>query len=409
MEKGSKRKCLFDFPFFQRVSRKSTTKSNFRLAYSPLPLWERGRQSQKEGSLGTLSVTKPEKGNPMSLRQLYQWVEKTSKEWQGVTRHFRANVSVFSRGVVRTGSSQIRTIAGASGGRAESQRRRLQRFLAHPQPMSAFFQSWTRSVVKHLKPQTLVLVVDETKVNATFGVMVVGVVYEGRCIPLAWRVYRANCAADYPREGQARLIIRLLKQIRAGVPKHMRVRVLADRGIGTSPRLMRGIMALGWTFLFRVTKQSKLILPTGEAVCFYDHVSAPGQTYAASGLVFKKRGRIPAHVRVLWGRQAQDRWALVTNDPTLTGWEYAQRMWIEAAFRDLKSHGWQLEQARCACPERMARLWIVLVVAYAWMLFVGAALGGGAAPRQWADGSWVRRWSLFRVGRLAFLATAPPS
>lgn len=348
----------------------------------------------------------------MSLRRLYQWVKKTSKGWQGVTRHFRENVSVFSRGVVRAESSQIRKIAGASGGRADSQRRRLQRFIAQQQPMQAFFQSWTSSVVKMLKTRTLVLVVDETKLKAMFGVMVVGVVYQGRCIPLAWRVYRANSHADYPREGQARVIIRLLKQVKTGLPKDMKVRVLADRGIGTSPLLMRGIMAMGWTFLFRVTKQSKIVLPNGDAVCFYDQVTAPGQTYCASGIVFKKRGRIAGHVRVLWGNHAQDRWALVTNDPTLTGWEYAQRLWIEEAFRDLKSHGWQLEQALCDSPERMARLWIVLVVAYAWMLFFGAAvvhMGGGAAPKRRADGSSVRRWSLFREGRQAFLAASPPS
>jgi hypothetical protein len=347
----------------------------------------------------------------MNLRKLYQWVGKTSKGWSGVTRHFRESVQVFSRGVVRAHSSQIRKIAGASGGRADSQRRRLQRFIANEQPMAHFFSGWTRSVVTRLKPRVLVLVVDETKLKAALGVMVVGVVYEGRCIPLAWRVYRANSHADYPREGQARMIVRLLKQVKAGVPKGMKVRVLADRGIGTSPLLMRGIMGLGWTFLFRVTKQSKIILPNGEAVCFYNQVSAPGQCYAASGTVFKKRGRIPGHVRVLWGQQAQDRWALVTNDPTLTGWEYAQRMWIEEAFRDLKSHGWQLEQAPCDQPERMARLWILLVVAYAWMLFLGAALvriGGGAAPKRRSDGSFVRRWSLFREGRQAFLAASPP-
>jgi hypothetical protein len=74
------------------------------------------------------------------------------------------------------------------------------------------------------------------------------------------------------------------------------VRVLADRGIGTSPLLMRGIMALKWTFLFRMTKQSKIILPGGEAVCFYDQVTAPGHTYHDSGRVFKKRGRIPVRV-----------------------------------------------------------------------------------------------------------------
>lgn len=347
----------------------------------------------------------------MNLRKLYQWVKKTSKEWDGVTRHFKENVRVFSRGVARSESSQIRKIAGATGGRAESQRRRLQRFVAQPQPLAAFFQGWTRSVVKVLKPRTLVLVVDETKLKAVLGVMVVGVVYEGRCIPLAWRVYRANSHADYPCEGQAQMIIRLLKQVKAGVPTGTKVRVLADRGIGTSPLLMRGIMGMGWTFLFRVTKQSKIVLPDGHAVCFYDQVTTPGQTYSASGIVFKQRGHIPGHVRVLWGNHAQDRWALVTNDPTLTGWEYAQRMWIEEAFRDLKSHGWQLEQALCDSPERMARLWIVLVVAYAWMLFFGAAVlqaGGGAALKRRADGSYVRRWSLFREGRQAFLAASPP-
>lgn len=347
----------------------------------------------------------------MNLRKLYQWVKKTSKGWHGVTRHIRENVQLFSRGVVRAQSSQIRKIAGVSGGRAESQRRRLQRFIASEQPLKAFFAGWTSSVVKQLKPRTLVLVVDETKLKAVFGVMVVGVVYEGRCIPLAWRVYRANSHADYPREGQARMIIRLLKQVKAGVPRGTKVRVLADRGIGTSPLLMRGIAAMGWTFLFRVTKQSKIVLPNGEAVCFYDQVTAPGQTYGASGIVFKQRGRIPGHVRVLWGELAQDRWALVTNDSTLTGWEYAQRMWIEEAFRDLKSYGWQLEQALCDDPERMARLWIFLVVAYAWMLFLGAAVvqaWGGAARKRRPDGSLVRRWSLFREGRQAFLAASPP-
>ena len=347
----------------------------------------------------------------MNLRKLYQWVKKTSNDWGGVTRHFRKNVQVFALGVARSGSSQIWKIAGASGGRAASQRRRLQRFLAQEQPLEVFFRGWTKSVVKLLAQKLIVLVVDETKLKDEWGVMVVGVVYKGRCIPLAWQVYRANSHADYPAEGQSHLIIRLLQQIKAGVPKGVKVRVFADRGIGTSPGLMRGIMALNWTFLFRVTKQSKIILPTGEAVCFYDQVTVPGETYSAQGLVFKKRGQIPAHVRVLWSKHAQERWALVTNDSALTGWEYGQRMWIEEAFRDLKSYGWQLEQAICDCPKRMAHLWILLVVAYAWMVFLGAAVLdlGKVTLKYRSEGEPVRRWSLFREGRQTFLSASPPS
>lgn len=345
------------------------------------------------------------------MRQLYQWVKRESKTWSGVSRHFRANVEVFSRGVVRARSSHLRQIAGCVGGRGENPRRRLQRFVLPHTRLEPFFRGWTGSVVRALKQEQVVLLVDETKLQDQFGVMVVGVAFEGRCIPLAWRVYRANSHADYPAEGQSRMIIRLLKQVRAGLPKDRPVRVLADRGIGTSPLLMRGIAALGWRFLFRVTKQSKLILPDGQEVTFYQQVSQPGQSYAASGLVFKKRGHIPAHVRVLWKEDAQERWALVTNDPHLTGWEYAQRMWIEEAFRDLKSHGWQVEQTLLDDPARLARLWIVLVVAYAWMLLLGqavAAAGRAALLKRRPDGTSVRRWSLFREGCQAFLAASPP-
>jgi hypothetical protein len=255
----------------------------------------------------------------------------------------------------------------------------LQRFLGQKRGLDVFFAGWTGSVVKALGQRAVVLVVDETKLKDRFGVMVVGVVYGKRCIPLAWRVYKANDAAAYPVEGQARMIIRLLKPIRTGLPAGVRVRVLADRGIGTSPLLMRGIIALGWTFLLRVTKQSKLILANGSEVTFYDQVSTPGQAYYANGLVFKHRGRIPAHVCVLWADHARQAWALVTNDPHLSGWEYAQRMWIEEAFRDLKSHGWQLEDATLVCPERMAHLWVILVVTYAWLLLWGSALDAAQA------------------------------
>src|SRR5262245_56853004 len=139
----------------------------------------------------------------MNSRQVYQWVRRESKSWTEVNRHFRANVVVFSRGVAASQSSQLRKISGCVGERADSQRRRLQRFVAQRLSLDGFFKAWSRSLVKALKCKELVLAVDETKLRDKLGVMLVGAVFEGRCIPLAWRVYRANRAADYPSEGQA--------------------------------------------------------------------------------------------------------------------------------------------------------------------------------------------------------------
>lgn len=350
----------------------------------------------------------------MNRRKLYRWAKEAVNGWTSGSRHQRENVALLSRGVVSGQSSHLRDIAGGTGGKAESRLKRLKRFLVSKLAWQGYFATWTRYVVSAFKlKRAVVLIVDETKLNARFGVMVVGVAYEGRCIPLAWQVYRANSAADYPAQGQARLIIGLLNRVRAGLPRRMKVRVLADRGIGTSPLLMRGIMALGWTFLFRVTKLSKIVLPDGSAVCFHDQVTAPGQTYAASGLVFKKRGHIPAHVRVLWGEHAQAAWALVTNDDTLTGWEYAWRAWIEQAFRDLKSQGFHWAESALSDPDRMAHLLILLVVAYAWMLTIGTVRAAQgltfATQRRPSNNSRVRRFSLFREGLLAFAALAFPT
>lgn len=65
-------------------------------------------------------------------------------------------------------------------------------------------------------------------------------------------------------------------------------------------------------------------------------------------------------------------WILVTNDPSLSGYEYAQRNWQEQSFRDLKSGGWQWSQSRVWCPEHMSRFIVILVVAYGGVLGIGS-------------------------------------
>lgn len=76
----------------------------------------------------------------MNPKQLYRWVEESSKTWEGTTRHFKANVVAFSRGMVKAKSSRLRTIAGCVAGKTDSQRRRLQRFVKRAQPLEVFLK-----------------------------------------------------------------------------------------------------------------------------------------------------------------------------------------------------------------------------------------------------------------------------
>ncbi len=127
------------------------------------------------------------------------------------------------------------------------------------------------------------LVVDETKLDDRIGVMLVGLAWEGRCLPLAWRTYRANSRAAYPAEGQVGMIAALLQQVKAGIGTQQRVLVLADRGIGCSPDLCRAVAALGWCYLFRVTCQTKVVTSAGDYTIAQQ--VQPGEIWASTGTV----------------------------------------------------------------------------------------------------------------------------
>lgn len=343
----------------------------------------------------------------MNYPLLYQWEQVVTahlpclNSWQG------ANVALFSYGVIRAESCQQGAVARqvSCRERVESTERRWRRFLNNASfPLDGFFGEWVEWVVSALGQRRVTLLVDESKLRDQIGVMQVGVAWEGRCVPLIWRVYRANSAAEYPPEGQVKLIEALLRAIKAHLPVGTEVLVLADRGIGTSPELCRVVARLEWSYLFRVTCQTSILTQQG-ALTIARQVQ-PGEIWAASGLVFKRRGHIPAHARALWSVGYDEPWALVTNDDRLTGHEYARRNWQEQSFRDLKSGGWHWGDSRVQQPDHVARLWVLLVVAYAWLVALGsqAVAEGRAQPLlRRADGTLRRLWSMFREGLRFFV------
>lgn len=338
----------------------------------------------------------------MNYELLYQLEQLLSAHLPCLNSWQQANVALFSYGVIRAESCQQGAIARAvsCAEHVESNTRRFRRWLANPAvDLAAFFEAWSRWVVSSVGGEQITLLVDETKLHDRIGVMMVGLAWQGRCLPLAWRTYRANTAADYPSEGQVNLIAGLLAHLKAGIPAGVQVLVEADRGIGTSPDLCRAVAALGWHYLFRVTCQTKIVTDSGD-LTIAQQVQA-GEIWAARGQVFKKRGLIPAHARALWSAGYDEPWALVTNDERLTGHEYARRNWQEQSFRDLKSGGWHWGESRIRSPHHVANLLVILAIAYTWMIALGsqAVAAGISQPLvRRPDGTFRRLWSLFREG-----------
>jgi hypothetical protein len=301
--------------------------------------------------------------------QVYQCIGELARHFRGLSQPQLRNMAIFSLAVIKTRECRLNIMAEQMGelGKADNVERRFQRFLSNRHiEEERCEQDYGRWVLTSYEGR-VVLLVDETKLGEHLSVMMVGLAYQKRCIPLVWR-----CYDTYPVEGQVTLIAGLLQRIADLLPAgHAIPLVEVDRGLGTSPDLVRVIETLGWQYLFRIQNLTHVQLNDGRD-CEIQSLVGPGQRIRSEGRVFKGDGfSIPATLHVIWHTAYDEPWCLITNDPALVGDEYAWRVWEEEAFRDLKSGGWKWNQSHVWRPDHAQRLVLILALAYAFTLSIG--------------------------------------
>src|SRR5882672_10189124 len=305
----------------------------------------------------------------MNLAELYQWMGKIREIFAGIGYWQATGLALYSHGVIMARQCAPSKVAEYLGqvGKISSEQRRLERWLSNERlNWGKCCRLWSAYVLRHYIGERVILLVDETKLGRHLSVMVVGLAYRGCCIPLAFWCYRPDA---WPM-GQVQLIEELLCWVAEGVPDTCQPLLQADRGIGTSPDLIRVVEALGWHYLFRVQGQTHFQLTDKHSVALQDLVTRGGR-WTAQGKVFKKVGWLPSIAHVIWEHPYRQAWCLVTNCPEISGRLYAKRYWQEASFRDLKSDGWQWQASRIFTPHHANLLVLVLAVAYAFVLSLG--------------------------------------
>ena len=333
----------------------------------------------------------------MSQAQLYHWAEQIRLHMRHLAKPQAMVLAAFSLGIALSRRCTLSLVAETLGmlGKADTVERRLQRWIANRRiDMAENLGCWARWVLRSLIEGPVFLLVDETKLGKWLSVMVVGVAYRRRCIPLAWRCYRPDA---YPPEGQVRLIAALLHRVQPALPASCRPVVEADRGIGTSPALVRAVVALGWYYLFRVQGTTRMRTADGRETALRDKVRR-GKRWSGRGEVFKDAGWLPTRIHLIWKRRFDQPWCLITNAPHLTGHAYAYRAWQEQSFRDLKRGGWHWNCSQVRLPDHADRLMLVLVVAYAWVLTLGTIVIRTPSLRRHLTRGRRRTYSVFRLG-----------
>jgi Transposase DDE domain len=299
-------------------------------------------------------------------------------------------------------AAQLRRVTPTT--HADSIERRLRRILANTNwDASAIYAALARASLRRLPAGRCVLVLDDTQQTTHCTLSTLALDYAGRALPLAWCRWSGRLHGTYWQQ-----IDTLFEQAQGILPSHVQPVVLADRGLA-SPMLIRLIQQRGWDYLVRVQQDTTLRpRPTWRAPCVHlgELVKQPGAaSVTLDGWVFG-HNFVWAHTAAVWRHGFQEPWLLVSNLDLGVGLAdvYAQRMHVEALFRDTKSGGFEWELSRVLRADRAQRLLLGLMLAVLCAVLLGeASIRAGEIP---AYGRRRRAVSLVRRG-LDWLA-APP-
>src|SRR4051812_45011873 len=239
------------------------------------------------------------------------------------------------------------------------------------------------------------LIVDGSKVGSKHRLLMVGLAYRRRAIPIAWSWVRSEKGHSSAYKQRA-----LLGYVWGLVPDGARVSVLGDNEFG-AVALMKQLEEWGWYYVLR-QKCNHLVReeeeeegwePMGELI------QRAGQTRWMENVFLSRLHAHRTNLVLHWKRGQKEPWLLATN--LMSSREalsaYKKRMWIEELFADLKGHGFDLESTRLRRFGRLSRLTLAVAMLYVWLVVYGAEVVK-RGQRRLVDRSDRRDHSLFRLG-----------
>jgi hypothetical protein len=281
-------------------------------------------------------------------------------------------LAAFISGIVGSKSSQLPSIATKIPDRTkpESRVKRLSRWLDNEHiKEEVYFLPYAELVLSHLACETLVLIMDGSGVGRGCCALMLHVVYQGRALPLAWRV--RGCPKGHCPEA---LHIALVELVNDLIPEGTRVVFLGD-GEFDGVDLQDTMREVGWCYACRTAKST---VATWQDMTFdLDLLGSslkPGQLLELKDVEFTRDAYGPVMVLCCWARGEMEPLYLVSNmssaEDAIT--HYKKRFRIETFFSDQKSRGFHIQKSHIEEPQRLSRLLIALCLAYIWMVYLGS-------------------------------------
>ena len=232
-------------------------------------------------------------------KAVYQWTEVVTTHMPHLSKPQAAVLALWSVGMVLARSCALSAVSEflAKGleRKPNTVRQQLREFCYEAKAkrggprqevqVESCFAPLLAWVLNWWEGTQLALAVDATTLGQRFVVLVVSVVYRGCAIPVAWTVLPATEKHAWRGEW-----LRMLRQVRAVVPRRYFVIVMADRGL-YARWLFQRIVRLGWHPVLRINTggtfrpaQSAHYQPLRELV------PQPGTQWVGRARRFRARG-----------------------------------------------------------------------------------------------------------------------
>ena len=224
-------------------------------------------------------------------------------------------------------------------------------------------------------------------------VLMVGVLYQRRALPIAWLVYKGKKGHT-----SAQRHIQVLEKVCPLLPEGSEVVLLGDAEYDTSEMLDWIKKNTTWQYVLRTSPQIYVQTQEGSQP-IRDYPLEKGHLFYLNHVGFTQTSTLTLNVMGWWGSEYEEPIFLITNlEQAYEACRYYQRRFrIETFFSDQKSRGFHIHKSHLAEPARLSRLLLAACLAYIWMITQGLRV---IAENKWSliDRTDRRDKSLFRLG-----------
>jgi hypothetical protein len=287
---------------------------------------------------------------------------------------------------------------------------RIRRFLSNkfltPSVILPLLIQLLRPILEHL-PE-LVLAMDRThwkKRGCHINILMVGLSFEGRAIPLFWIVF--DQAGNSSFDKWKTVLAPVIEQLQAQTwlqGKH--IVVVADREFA-SPKLCEWLKVNYNVDSALRMKRSHYLVDGDISIQLADLLTCftKGSTQFYPNISITNNSSFVLNVTITWDKNCDEPLIVATtlDCPHLSLKAFEQRFGIEPMFKDHKSNGFQLEDTKVTDPKRIESLLIPIALAHVFCTTEGwrKETTKETKPKK-VKGKEFRAVGLFLVGLKAF-------